>query len=193
MAERRGAAEPVHALGPIGRERQTAIEEAGEHRPGGRGMLLEEATPVLHPATEILLKTRAIRMSAVSQGIGAVGTSVPVQVMFYLVVAFVAARIAPDKGFEVAATVLAAFALTGPSRVVLGTRGTIDAVSCFIGAALLYVAITFIVTSAGASLGEESLALAIFVPVFAGTFTVAMLVRALLAWRRRAIVRANRA
>ena len=116
------------------------------------------------------------------------GTSVPLQVMCYLAVAFVAARIAPDKGFEVAAAVLAAFALTGPLRVVFGTRGTIEAVFCFIGAALLYVAITFTVTSAGASLGEESLALAIFVPVFAGTFTVAMLVRGLLAWRRRSIV-----
>jgi hypothetical protein len=116
------------------------------------------------------------------------GTSVPLQVMGYLAVAFVAAKIAPDKGFEVAAAVLAAFALTAPLRVVFGTRGTIEALSCFIGAAFLYVAITFTVTSAGASLGEESLALAIFVPVFAGTFTVAMLVRWLLAWRRRSIV-----
>jgi hypothetical protein len=118
-----------------------------------------------------------------SRRLRAIMTSAPVQAMVYLAVAFGATRLSPHRGFEVAAAVLAAFSLTAPLRVVLGKKVLVEAVSCLVGAALLYVAIVFTVKAAGAFLGEESLALALFVPVFAGTLTTAILVRLLTAWR----------
>jgi hypothetical protein len=107
-------------------------------------------------------------------------------VIFYLAIAVVAVRISPGRGFEVAAAVLAAFAITGPLRVLFGRRLAIEAVSCLTSAALLYVAIAFTITTAGAALGEEGLALAIFVPALAGTLAASIAVRTLLAWRRQA-------
>lgn len=112
-------------------------------------------------------------------------TSALVQAMVYLAVAFAATTVLPHKGFEVAAAVLTAFCLTAPLRIVLGERVLIEAVSCLFGAAFLYVAIVFTVKAAGAFLGEETLALALFVPSFAGTFTIAILLRCVIGWRRR--------